>query len=219
MRLLSINLARSIWMFPIAELNPRGRHLYQVYQSIIEKYRFTDYPKVISEVNLQEGIKIQNGVIEKTDKEPVSVNLTIYNDGLLAETRSSTTDSDAFLEDLLVWLSGEFDLSYEPEMIRTKVYVSELHIRMEQKLEVLNPSLEEFSKELSLKVPGYGEISLEASGISFWTDPSKVGRATPFRLERQEGMPFKENRYYSMAPLPTELHLEMLEEFERILTS
>ena len=219
MKLLSVNLARSIWFFPLAELNPRGRHLYQVYLSIIEKYRFTNYPATISEVDFQEGLKIQNGVFERTDKEPVSVSLTIYNEGLLAETRSSTADTDAFLEDLLNWLARDFNLSYEPGMVRAKIYVSELYIRMDHELKTLNPRLEEFSKELSSKVPGYGEISLEVSGISFWTDPNKIGRATPFRLERHEGMPFKENRYYSMAPLSTELHREMLEEFERILTS
>ena len=218
MNLLRISLARSIWLFPFEDLNPRGRYWLPIYDALIKRYNFASSPQSIEDVKPNEGVKVQFGVFEKSQKEQVSVDLTIHNDGMVADTRSSTRDSDAFLEDAFNWMATDFGLSSISKLIRRKTYVSELHVYMESSLNILNPKLEEFTKHLSSRVVGYESLSFETGGISFWADPTEAGITNPFSLERLEGEPFKENRYLSKAPLQTEDHLELLEELEKILS-
>ena len=219
MKLSSVQLARSIWLFIATDLNPRGRDIFSILEEVVERYEFRSYPESIDEINTQEGVKLRAGIFMGQQNESIGVDLTIYNDGFLADTRSSTIDSDGFLDDLLVWLSKEHNFIPHKGVQRGKVYVSELYFSMEKCLYTLNPKLEKFAGLLSSKIIGYNDIDLEVGGISLWRDPGKIGRPGAFRIERQEGLPFKENRYYSAAPLQTEAHLELLEEFEKILTS
>lgn len=53
--------------------------------------------------------------------------------------------------------------------------------------------------------------------LGFWWDPVSASTQSHFQLERTIGVPFSEQRYYSRAPLQTEDHLALLEEFEEIL--
>lgn len=219
MELLSISIARSIWILSFTDLNPRGRHLSSLYPALIERYKFGTYPKTLDEFDPQEGLKLQAGLFQTSLNEPIAVDLTTYNDGFVADSRSSTSDSDLFLEDIFMWLHQEFNFSYYKEILRRKIYASELYVRMERNLKIANPELEKFARSLSLNTPGDESISFEIGGVSFWADPAKAMGVSTFRLERAEGKPFKENRYYSSAPVQTENHLELLEELEKILTS
>lgn len=220
MKLLSVNLARSIWLFILNDLNPRGHPIPSLVNDVVTRYKFSTFPKNPEDFDLQKGVMFQLGVFQGPDKDPVTAHLTIYNDGFVADTRSSTTDSDEFLEDGFNWLSKEYGYTPIQEIIRSKTYVSEVYVKMDKALNILNPKLERFAELLSSNVEGYGDnVILETTGISFLSDPGIIGRPGPFKLERQEGIPFEENRYYSIAPLQTEAHLEMLEELEKILTS
>ena len=221
MKLLSVHLARSIWVFVLNDLNPRGQSISDLASEIASRYNFSTYPtKAPEDYDLQKGVVFQLGTFQNRRKQSVNVHLTAYNDGFVADTRSSTDDSDEFLKDIFDWLSKEYGFTPIQDIIRSKVYVSEVYVRIDSPLNILNPKLEEFSKLLSSRVEGYGEnVTLETTGILFMRDPGKIGRPGPFKLERQEGIPFEENRYYSLAPLKTEDHLELLKEFEKILTS
>jgi len=219
MKLLSVNLARSIWLFILNDLNPRGYSISNLSNDVVNRYKFASFPKADEDFDLQKGVVFQLGAFQGSKKQPVNVNLTVYNDGFVADTRSSTIESDEFLDDVFSWLSKEYGYTPIQEIIRSKVYSSEIYIRMNKPLNALNPKLKEFAKHLSSKVEGYVEdILLETGGISFMRDPGKIGRPGPFKLEKQEGIPFEENRYYSLAPLQTEAHIELLKEFERILS-
>ena len=93
--------------------------------------------------------------------------------------------------------------------------------KTDKSLNTLNPKLENFTKRLTSLIVGHGHhpIAFEISGITFWTDPSVINPPGPFRFERTIDIPFSENRYYSAAPLQTNVHLEMLTELESILSS
>ena len=219
MRLLSIIAARSTWLFPLTDLNPRGRYILPIARSLPDKYKFAKYPEKADEINLQEGLRFEDGIFQSPRNEPITVSLTIFNDGIVADTRSSTLDSDAFLDDTLNWICTEYKLTPYQEIVRSKIYLSAVHIHMDGSLNLLNPNLEPFARQLSSKVVGYDPVLFETFGISFWKDPKKTGPEFSFRLERAETEPFSQQRYFSSAPLQTEAHLELLEELERILTS
>jgi hypothetical protein len=92
-------------------------------------------------------------------------------------------------------------------------------VQTDKLLNSLNPKLDSFTKRIASLIDGHSHhsIAYETSGISFWTDPVLINSPTPFRFERVIDRPFAENRYYSVAPLQTDVHLEMLDELESIL--
>jgi protein tyrosine phosphatase len=87
----------------------------------------------------------------------------------------------------------------------------------EKPLNGLNPKLRAFAKKLNKLVKGHETMAYETARIQFWSDLSVSSSPFPFRFERQEAIGFKENRYYSIAPLETDVHLELLNELEEIL--
>ncbi|HYL36805.1 MAG TPA: hypothetical protein VEV17_12900 [Bryobacteraceae bacterium] len=220
MKLLSIITARSLWFFDVQDLNPRGKDLTEdLIDWIKEGYNFTGAPDastVATELSAGKGLAFTGGSFQAREEFFVPVNFTMFSDGFLGETKSSTHDSDAFLEDLLTSASKEFGLSYEPSMILRKNYVSEMIVRPDRTLAGLNPKLKEFSNRLKSLTPNAPDF--EVAGLSLWTSPPVAGsRPFIFSFERQANKPFQERRYYSQAPVQTEDHIKLLEEFEQIL--
>ena len=39
-----------------------------------------------------------------------------------------------------------------------------------------------------------------------------------FSIQRRDNTPFSENKYFSDAPLPTDVHIQLLEQFEKDLS-
>jgi len=224
MKLLHIIQARSVWLFPINDLNPRGRGVERdASKALAERYKFAGVPDAAAILQARKdnkGIVYQEGIYQSPHGDPINVALTIYTDGLVADTRSSTTDSDHFLNDLLTWLSTDFGLLPHNNIVRRKLYISDMHVRFEQPLTLINPKLEEFCRTMADKsqnqAPG---ITFEVGAIGFWNDPATQHRIVNFRLERAEGVPFSENRFFTQAPIHTHEHLELLEKLEHIVSS
>jgi hypothetical protein len=56
------------------------------------------------------------------------------------------------------------------------------------------------------------------TGIFFGYDTTHTKPYAPiFTIERRADVPFVENKYFSTAPLPTDEHLKVLEDFEAAL--
>src|SRR5205823_6607519 len=114
MKLLSVNVARAIWLFPLTDLNPRGKA--SAKDGLLEigaRYNFAVRPTPLDLITARqknEAVRFLGGVFAPPQKEPVSIDLEIYRDGVVANTRSNTADSSAFIEDLLIWLAKEFGL-------------------------------------------------------------------------------------------------------------
>lgn len=218
MKLLSIANSRSTWLFPFPDLNPKGKSLVSMLQPLVERYKFpSEKPE---ELIKGDHLEFKEGGY-KTDSgdEIAIVSFKVFNDGLVVDTRASTTDADAFLHDVLTWGSENFGLvSYSEISIRT-FYVSEVNVYLDHPLSLIKPALTEFADSLADHNIGYGPFSFEVSGIAFGQDPEKAhGRATTFRLERVDTAPFSETRFYSVAPFPTDTHLALLEQLEKALT-
>lgn len=211
MNLLAVSCARSIWLFQIYDWNARGRSLNPIYFALSEKYKFVKYPK-LQEIDWQKGIKFEDGVFVNRAGEELAVNLTIYNDGLVADTRSSTIDSDYFLEQLLGFLTSDYGFPDYQTVLRKKAYSSELFVRLERRVDSINSRLRSFAERLSTLISDDG-VEFRPS-INLVTDPGRTSVNLAFRFEPAIGFPFSENRYYTLAPVPTDIHLTLLKEFE-----
>ncbi|MBI4777193.1 MAG: hypothetical protein HY788_23930 [Deltaproteobacteria bacterium] len=219
MNLLSVKLARSIWLGPISDLNPKGISIARsLFPFLIDTYKFMEYPSSTKTEDPQAGLKFENGEFEIDGHDyPIHINsLTLYLDGITVDTHSSTNYSDVILDNVLTKSEQLFGGPVYASIIKQKLYVSEVYVSTDQVLERLNSKLKQISNYL-IKYFGK-EINFQAGGISFWPDPKNKFNPRPFAFERAVEAPFSENRYYSIAPIPTDKHLELLDKLEMILS-
>ncbi|MGH9621792.1 MAG: hypothetical protein ACRD45_19065 [Bryobacteraceae bacterium] len=181
-----------------------------------ERYNFQIYPKTIEEMNEQDakGIVFEGGSFPFGDKHYTIAKVTTYGDGIVVDSGLSTDLSEAFLADVLSFLSSEFGLTYRPEMIYRKIYTSELIVRTDKDLDGLFSRLSGVREKLRLLT---GQ-DFQPAGFGFSIDLTvTTARSAAFRFERELNKPFDQHRYYSSAPLRTSDHEDLLAEMEALL--
>ena len=214
MRLLSVALARSFWLLDLNEVNPGGKDMWvHLFPALFEDYKFKTCPKPGDDFT--QGMKFMSGEFVKEDGTVLALNVTIYSDGIAADTYSSTKDSDEVLTTTLESLP-ELGFSYDPEMIRRKVYLSQLNVKCSRPLSALNPRLAEFAGRVSSS--GGDGIAFDVAAIELWPDQTRTIKPANFSFQRKIGEPLDSDRYWSQPPLPTDKHLELLNELEAILS-
>ena len=220
MQLLSVGLARSIWLFDMNQLNPGGKSIFP--DSLIwlgEKYSFQTFPKALADLDKEKkGFLFTAGEFH-ADSGPITVNLSIYNDGLVAETWASTEKGDSFLEDALRSVSGRHGLVIPPVM--RKQYVSELTIKLDNPIPSSNdPLIEAFCRKLDRLFESHGLPPFEFNGMGFSVDASRSSYKPPgLSIERKLGVDFSLNQYWSKSAFQTKDHLFALEEFEKLIAA
>ena len=104
MKLLSVALARTAWTFDVAEINPRGKNIFSdLVPELIARYNFKKAPEEGGDFT--KGMIFALGTFENRNHDDVQIGLTIWGDGIAADTYSSTEDSDEFLEGVIHVLS------------------------------------------------------------------------------------------------------------------
>lgn len=220
MRLLRVGRCRSIWLGRVADLDPRGKIIRQIFiPAAIERYKFMKSPELLRTADSRPGDFYEEGIFTNARGENIGVSLIIYNDGLVADATGNTQEADEFMDDFVVWASVSFHLAPHQEILKAKRYTSVVYVEMEKSLDMLNPKLAQCCNLLSSKLGPNNKAAFETTGISLGVDEGLNDRPNPFRLEREEGTSFSENRYFSVAPLQTQDHLDLLEEFEKILST
>jgi hypothetical protein len=216
MTVLNVKMARSIWLVDSRDLNPRGIDMMPMLAAIKERYRFQEYPKTVEQANEYDakGIVFINGSFAVDNRHYTIAKATIFGDGIVVDSALSTDFSEAFLTDVLDFLSGEFSLTYRPEMIHGKIYLSELIVQIDRDLHRLFAPLAAVKDKLDLVTGRH----FQPAGFGFSVDPkASTSQPAPFRFEREISKPFEQRRYYSAAPLRTSQHEELLREMEALL--
>ena len=212
MKLLSVQLARAIWLADANEFNPRGLNMFaQLVPIWVERYGFKVYPKMGDDPS--DGMKFSQGEFKSEALEPLVVSATVYNDGIIADTFASTKDSEDFLDEMLKSLP-EFGLVYEPEMIRQKHYLSQVFIRTSARVVAVSEKL----NMLASKVSETSGQPFYLGAFEFWPDQTQSRKPANFSFQKKTGSSPADDRYWSQAPLSTNKHLEMLQELESILS-
>jgi hypothetical protein len=214
MKLLSVALARTLWFLDVNELNPGGKDIFvHLIPALLDDYKFKIHPKPGEDFS--QGMKFMQGEFVKDDGTVITVHVTLFTDGIAADTYSSTEDSDDFLNTALGNLP-DLGFAYDPTMVRRKVHMSQLHVMCSKPLSALNPKLDELAFKISSGIGGASEFGFAA--IEFWPDQTKAYKPVNFSFQRRIGDSFSDSRYWSQAPLSTAQHLELLEELEEILS-
>jgi hypothetical protein len=214
MKLISVQLARMVWSFDASEVNPRGKNIFKdLVPELIQRYEFKGYPQEGGD--FKEGLKFTQGTFVNSANDPVTVGMTVWSDGLGVDAYSSTKDCDEFLDETCKILSG-IGYVLDPGIARRKTYLSQVVVRSSKPLRGLNPGLEEFSKKISSAFGGATTFGF--SGIEFYPDQTQVYKPSTFSFQKRIGDAFSDDRYWSQAPLPTDKHLELLNEMEALLS-
>ena len=220
MELLYVGQARSTWLFDIDTLNPRGRAIFPSVISLLkEYYGFDKAPASATDFDDSKGLAFKQGSFRNSEGFPINVELTIYGDGVSANSFSSTRDTDDFISDAITRLTRELSLSFQLQTVRRKLPLSEVFFRLDGAMAALQPKLNAFAAKVSkLHTHLATAPQFELGGISFLTDVSEVAlKPAPFVIERKTGSRFSENQFFSKAALHTDDHLAMLKEFEGLL--
>ena len=219
MQVLSVGLARSVWLFDLNELNPKGKSIFpDALLWLGDKYAFEHFPKSNADVDTEKkGFVFKTGEF-KTDEGPVSINLSIHTDGMIAETWASTEKGDQFLDEILSSAASKYGLPFSPQMIRKKLYVSEVRVRLDGDFSKLGQNFMQFCNSLNRVFGRHNLPPFEMTGIVFSPDTSEISYKPPgFMVERKTGVPFGDNCFWSKSPFTTKDHLAALEEFEKLL--
>jgi hypothetical protein len=182
---------------------------------LAERYKFSKLPSANSVGAQPLDLKFESGVFVGSDGTPLAVSLSIFEDGLIADTRASTDESDRFLADALSWASAEFGLPHYSELGIENLYTSELTVQLNLSQSLFGKRFSNFANRLKEGVSNNPGVPLDLIGLSFGPDPSLTKRVVPFKVERVVNSPFNKNEYYSAAPLPTSEHVELMQSIER----
>lgn len=211
----AILLARVLAFIETADLNPRGRVFYpELVRHVVERYNFQIFPKTPEQFDEQKGVEFHAGKIG----DKVIEALKIFPTLLVLETRSNTNDSKAILEELLEWGRDTFGLTYRSEMVRHWGYVSTLTFHSDTPLIAASSSpLAKLASKTSTAISEIWKepITYEPVIVGAGHDPTTRKNAIAlFYIRFRDEIPFSENKYQSEAPLPTDAHIKLLEEFE-----
>jgi hypothetical protein len=219
MQLLSVGLARSIWVFDVNDLNPTGKNFLPEFLPWLgEKYSFQTAPKSIADADKEKkGFIFQAGEFQSAEG-PLQVNFSFFSDGIVAETWSSTEHGDAFLEEVLRLAVSKYGLTYNPDMVQRKSYISELVVQLDHLPAEINPRIAGFCEKLNKLFARHHLAPFEMTGMLFAPDVLASSYKPPgLLIERKQGAPFAQNRFWSKSPFTTKDHLFALEEFEKLL--
>jgi hypothetical protein len=218
MKVLYVGLARTLWLFDFSLMNPKGMSIQGLIDGLREKYQFALSPKNPLDFGDSKALTFKSGTFVNSKGIPVIVALQIYNDGFVVDTLSSTKDSIEFLEKTTNWMGDQFGLKLPPNI--RKGYVSNIDFESDAALMALNPRLSQFFKALEkyFKPIDGKQRHFELTSLGSWTeDMNQVSAPAPFKFERKIGPPFSSNHYFSQAPLETDPHIQLLNEFEQML--
>jgi hypothetical protein len=218
MKLISVDVARTTWLFPTTELNPHGLSLTKAFLGLAQRYDFKKFPKHSLDSDPEsKGLLFNEGTYRTKDGRELLVKLTIFTDGILADSWSSTNDSEDFLKDGMEWLKKEYGFGLPADRKVKTLYLSQLTVTTDKKIAGLNPKLQSFADLVATKMEDRWEdnTGFNVGGISFWpNDPTKPLAPAQFRFEVKAGTTAAEKRYFANAPVPTEVHLQLLEKLE-----
>jgi len=212
-KLLSVPLARTLWTFDINEANPRGKNIFaDLVPALVETFEFKKYPQLGDDFS--KGMVLELGNFTTAKGDDIQIKLTIWSDGAAADSLSNTSDTDEFLA-VVAELLPQYEYAFDPEMIRRKSHRSQVFVKCDKPIHLLNPRLDQFCAKLSEE--SFGNPVFRLGSIEFWPDQTGLHeRVARFSFERKVGVPFAENRYFSEAGLSTDKHLELLNELEMI---
>ncbi|HEV2305969.1 MAG TPA: hypothetical protein VGR93_10650 [Candidatus Acidoferrales bacterium] len=200
------------------DLNPKGSAFYpDLVKALVSRYKFQEFPSSPADFDEAKGVRFALGKLGDSAIDQV----VIYAYGIVLDTRASTAESRRLLEDALRWAAKELGLVYEASMIKRWQYASQVTFYSNVGLGTDCRAFRNLAENVQKSVQDVmrEKLSYELTGLL--VDYDQLERKHPlgrFSIQRRDNTPFSENKYFSEAPLPTDVHLRILEQFENELS-
>jgi hypothetical protein len=222
MKIISVDVARTTWLFPVNEMNPKGLNLSEAFLGLAAKYDFKKFPKHTGDFDPEaKGLVFNEGSFKNKEGLNILVKLTIFLDGIVSDCWSSTNDAEDFLRDAMSWMKKEHGLSIPEDRTVKTLYLSQLTVAPDKDIAIFSQKMQALADKLSSLTTESGRehSGFTFAGFSMWAKEwNKTGSPGPYRYEIKSGSAPGENRYYAGAALPTEAHIAIIEEQERIFS-
>lgn len=212
MKLLSIDIS-TLTILGFTSRTANQIYLPLLLRNFLDRYHFLKYPENLlatsSKYEFAHGI-FGDGAIDT---------LEVYQDGFVVGSKSNTEFLDAFAEDLLDFLSDQWDISLVKSNSVDRMYQSALVIETEK--DILRPlqSADRLADAVqkSLSMTTGLDVEFSPFGFSLSADQAKISTMRPpvFKIERRIGIEYQFNQYFTAAPLRTKDHLALLEDWEQ----
>jgi hypothetical protein len=217
MQIASVLLARYYGLVQIEDLNAGGTVYFpEIVAALVQRYGFMKYPIKPEEFDEEKGVEFLDG---RAGKQVID-KIIILNSGIYLDTQTNTTVSERLWYELMDWSVETFGISFKREMVKRCAYVSNVTFYSDAPLLTVNPIFDEIGTLVTSEVEkNFGKrLDYEPAAVSITYDQlsTKIGPAA-FTLQRREGVPFEENKYFSTAPLRTEVHLDLIEKWEKAM--
>jgi hypothetical protein len=224
MKLIAVEIARSIQAFVQEEVRPlSGGYFTEGMRLITERYGFTTSPNPSEPMT--GGAKFTNGRLIAGSRRINISELIVFSNALQATTVTNTSDADYIIEDIFAWAVSALGFR-EPQTHFPRLYESALIFEFEKPMEHFIRPFENIRLALERNLATlYGlNTSVAFSSFGMGVDPLQVaGQLLPplplafkneFGLVRRTNVPYSSDRFFSLAPLPTDTHQTLLQEFE-----
>jgi hypothetical protein len=219
MESVTVLLARATAWVESNDLNPRGAVFYpDLVKALIARYNFQKFPEKFEEFDETKGVTFASGKLDKTVIEQI----VVYTYGILLDTRVSTQESKRLLEEGLEWASKELGLVYKPLMTKRWQYLSQITFYSKVQLTSAHSGFQRLADRVTKSVAEVTGENLKYELTSFNLNYDQLTRKHPlgqFSIQRRENTPFSENKYFSDAPLHTDVHIKLVEQFEADLSA
>jgi hypothetical protein len=220
MNIVSLESGRTTWLFPVEEILPLGgADGPKIIAAISSKYGFTHPPANPTREDVDKnGLKFAGGQMVHKGKIVNVAEFVVFNDGIVAVS-ASTENAEAFLQEIYTLLVSEFAFREITSDVK-KVHLSTVVVDFDTSL---NDFVQGHSAEIDLIGKHLNSIDntdfpVEVARIDFVLNkdpefrPPNIPRLT---IEKRAHTQFSQHRYFSVAPIHTAKHLEILERIER----
>jgi hypothetical protein len=176
-----------------------------------ERYNFAVATDLTKRANREDPLRFEHGSFGE-----IAIALfEVHQQGLIAEC-STTENAEAFIEDLVSWGAEAFGLARADKGAK-RIYTSNLVVQFGSNASGLLSNFASISGALAGALRDLYKIEIppELSRITIKPDPERLpprisGLLPDFVLERRVFAPYEEQKFYSVAPLPTKAHEKLL---------
>jgi hypothetical protein len=214
MKFSAIELSRVLAFVELNDLTPYGSiSLAKIAPRLVEKLEFSSFPKTIEQFDESKGIVFEDGLWNGI---PIQ-KMTIYNNGIMMDTRKGTDVSLRVVKEIFDWAVIEFGLVVPEYGLQKTRFLNRFTFFSEvlaalggHPVKRLSESLSQHVAEITGRTHRYETIRID---IDFDRMEQQVPIA-PLTIQRRITSPFEQNKFYTEAPLPTDAHIALIEQLE-----
>lgn len=216
MKIVAVDGGRILDLVPTEEFrSPAGTYFPQLIGAIAAKYEFLTVPTNFAEA-VKAGLKFEHGRAVIDGQQITIKELGIYSDGIICDAYD-TRYADLVLDDFTAWAPEALGTKERISPVR-RTYTSAIVCIFEKSVESGLGKFSNLCEMLSRSLnDSYGwDYTFNLFRLGFNVDPKTIPhlRSTNFVLERRAETLYTENRYFSVAPLKTETHIDLLKRIE-----